>query len=219
MRRPAPSIFRRLFETANAFRPLTAVAVSRSSTVGASWGDPVTAVGKDALTHFLDKDWMTLDPTNNRRIYVTYTDFDTTGDLCGFSAPGAAIARFAIELVRSDDEGSTWGRPIVVDEVCTAPPDFPVVEVPQVAIGPLGEVYSAWETYSGPASAARQIDIRKSTTHGDSFGQITKATDVIQVGDGSALQGGFRSNEFPMLAIDFHLTSSGMPSGSISGSL
>ena len=72
--------YAQIFETADAVgNPLTAVSLSTSTDGGANWGDPVVAVEKDGLTHFIDKDWMTVDPTNPKTIFVTYTDFDSSG--------------------------------------------------------------------------------------------------------------------------------------------
>lgn len=60
--------------------PLTAISVAKSTDGGLTFGNPIVAVSKSAMTHFLDKDWMPADPTDANRIFVTYTDFDTTGD-------------------------------------------------------------------------------------------------------------------------------------------
>lgn len=179
--------------------PLAAIALSTSSDGGATWADPVAAVSKDGLTHFLDKDWMAVDPTNTSRLFVTYTDIDFSG-VCG---PPATITRIAIELVSSTDGGTTWSAPIVVDEVCS-PAFVPGLfdQGSQVAVGPRGEVYVAWEFFQADFFT-RELRIRKSTDHGTSFAPLVKVSDVIPVGDGSLLQGGFRSGlEFPTLAVD-----------------
>jgi hypothetical protein len=181
--------YAQLFETADFLgNPLTDIAVSTSSDGGATWADPVAAVSKDGFTHFLDKDWMAVDPTDTSRLFVTYTDFNFPS-ACGLSA-----LRVAIELVSSTDGGATWAAPVVIDEVCS--PFF----VPglfdqgsQVAVGPGGEVYVAWEFYHADF-LTRELRIRKSTDHGLTFAPPVKATDVTSVGDGFALQGGFRDS-------------------------
>jgi hypothetical protein len=190
--------YAQLFETADSMgNPLTDIAVSTSSDGGATWADPVAAVSKDGFTHFLDKDWMTVDPTNANRLFVTYTDFDFSG-VCGSSAE-----RIAIELVSSTDGGSTWGAPVVIDEICS-PFSVPGLfdQGSQVAVGPGGEVYVAWEFFQADFFT-RDLRIRKSTDHGLTFASLVKVTDVTPVGDGFALQGGFRSaDEFPSLTVD-----------------
>jgi hypothetical protein len=194
----SPSIFHysQLFFTGSLVAPLSAVALSTSVNGGAAWGDPVTAVSKDGFSHLLDKDWMAVDPTDPRRLFVTYTDFDVSG------ACGPADIRNAIELVTSTNGGTTWGSPTVVEEVCSpfsVPGLFP--EGSQVAVGPSGEVYVAWEFFEGDFFT-RSLHVRKSTDHGSSFGPDVKIADVTAVGDGETLQGLFRINEFPSLAVD-----------------
>src|SRR5437899_1561098 len=63
-----------LFETGTPLAPLSAISVSISSNGGATFGNPVVTASKDAFTHFLDKEWMAVDPTNPNRLFVTYTD-------------------------------------------------------------------------------------------------------------------------------------------------
>src|SRR5262249_282127 len=62
---PMPAFFfTQLFELGSASAPLSAIAFSKSPDGGGSWAPPVAAVAKDARTHFLDKDWSAVDPTN-----------------------------------------------------------------------------------------------------------------------------------------------------------
>lgn len=175
------------------------ISVSKSFDGGQTFGDPVSAVSKDSATHFLEKAWIAVDPTNLSRIYVTYTDFDDSGNLCGLDpVSGLPIPRAAIELVRSTDGGTNWGTPVVIDEVC----ESAFVQGSQVAVGPGGEVYVAWEAF-GANFVTREIDIRKSTDSGATFGALVKVDNVICAGTCDLLQGGFRTGfEFPTLAVD-----------------
>lgn len=174
------------------------ISVSKSFDGGQTFGSPVSAVSKNGTTHFLDKEWLAVDPTNLNRIYVTYTDFDDSGSLCGFAlVSGLPIPRAAIELVRSTDGGIIWGTPVVIDEVCGKV----FVHGSQVAVGPGGEVYVAWEAFA--ASGARELDIRKSTDSGATFGALVKVDNVICAGTCDLFQGNFRTGfEFPTLAVD-----------------
>ena len=174
------------------------ISVSKSFDGGQTFGSPVSAVSKNGTTHLLDKDWLAVDPTNLNRIYVTYTDFDDSGSLCGLvPVSGHPIPRTAIELVRSTDGGTSWGTPVVIDEVCGSA----FVQGSQVAVGPGGEVYVAWEAFA--ASGASELDIRKSTDSGATFGALVKVDNVIWAGTGDLLQGGFHTGlEFPTLAVD-----------------
>ena len=108
-----------LFQTGSDSDPVSAISVSKSLNDGSGFGIPVVAASKDAFTHFLDKPWMATDPTNPNRIFVTYTDFDTSGAVCGFDSNGFPIARIAIELVRSTVGGTSWTAPVVIEEVCS----------------------------------------------------------------------------------------------------
>jgi hypothetical protein len=182
--------------------------VSKSIDGGLTFADPITVAGEDSFTHFLDKPWLAADPTNANRLYVTYLDVDgsdISGAVCGFNDEfGVPFARVRIELVRSADGGATWSPPVVVEEVCG--PAF--ANGSQVAVGPRGEVYVAWEAFAAEDiffSPIREIDMKKSIDQGATFGAKIKVSDVTAVGDSSLflLQGGFRPGaEFPSLAVD-----------------
>ncbi|PWB78595.1 MAG: hypothetical protein C3F08_08295 [Candidatus Methylomirabilota bacterium] len=176
------------------------ISISQSFDGGQTFGNPISAASKDGVNHFLDKPWMAVDPTNPNRIYVTYTDFDDSGDLCGFdSASGLPIPRTAIELVRSTDRGGSWNSPpVVIREVC----GDAFVHGSQVAVGPGGELYVAWEAFAEDF-VTREIDIRKSIDGGVTFGAPVQVDNVICAGTCARLQGNFRSGyEFPTLAVD-----------------
>jgi hypothetical protein len=168
----------------------TGVSVSKSTDGGMTFGDPVPVVLKDGSFHFLDKPWMAADPSNPKNLYVTYTDFDYSGAICSL--------RLAIELVRSTDGGGTWSAPTVVDNGCFPNQD----QGSNVAVDGKGNVYVAWEQF--PAFLpTNEIDIAKSTDGGKSFKPKSTVAIVTIVGSVfGLLQGGFRNNEFPSLAID-----------------
>jgi len=197
--------YTQLFELGPATAPLTAIAFSKSEDGGGSWAPPVAAVQKDARSHFLDKSWSAVDPTNPGRIFVTYTDFDQSGTsgapACGVVA-GVPVLRTAIELVQSSDGGATWSAPLIIAQGCNAAPDFVHVQGSQVGVDTAGNVYVVWESFLGPTARTRALAISVSNTHGSAFGVPVTISNVIQTGDGNGLQGGFRNNEFPMLAID-----------------
>jgi len=109
------SIFASFEDAAGNF--FNGVAVNVSDDGGKTWGPPIAALSKD-FNHGIDKPWMAADPTDARKLYVTYTDFDFSGF---FGDPSAACPndiRYAIELVRSTDSGATWSAPLVVHQEC-----------------------------------------------------------------------------------------------------
>jgi hypothetical protein len=182
-----------IFLAFSGLNPVSGMSVSTSTDGGATWGDPVLAVGKDINLHFLDKDWMAIDPNDPNRVYLTYTDFGN------FDADPGCPQDFAtsIELVRSTDGGLTWSSPTVLELVCGGD----AVQGSQVIVGPSGDVNVAWERL--PQAASRAQAFRHSTDRGITFSPTVLVSDVTCVGDCFALQGGFRSGfEFPMLAVD-----------------
>lgn len=172
---------------------LTAISLSTSTNGGHTWFAPVAAVSKSALTHFLDKDWMTVDPMSPLRTYISYTDFDFSGTSPA-CPPG--VFRNAIELVSSANGGVTFSAPVVIKEVCGG---ASAVQGSNIAVAADGSVYVAFEFFQG---ANREIHIRKSTDHGITFGSEVTISTVVPTGGAGLLQGGFRTNEFPSLAVD-----------------
>jgi hypothetical protein len=172
------------------------VAINTSSNGGQAWSAPVAAVAKD-FSHGIDKPWLAPDPTNPMRLYVTYTDFDFS-----FPATGTCAndSRIAVELVASTDGGNTWGAPVVIDEECGA--SFNGVSGSNVVVGADGKVYVGFEFIPG-LTPDNEIHIRTSADHGQTFAAPVVITNaVVPNGAGGLLQGGFRNNEFPQLAID-----------------
>lgn len=172
------------------------IAVNYSPNGGAGWATPVVAVQKNGYSHILDKEWMSADPTNSNRLFITYTDFDGS-----FSGKGECSYGFrtAIELVWSANGGKTWSKPLVIDEQC--PSRFDGLQGSQVAVGPDGDVYVAW-VYQNPQSAT--LRFRRSHDHGNSFGTMQELSTVTLDGPygAGALQGLFRTNVFPALTVD-----------------
>ena len=129
--------YTQLFETGVS----SAIGVSSSSDGGNTWGDPQATVLKDGFTHFLDKPWTAIDPSNTQRVYITYTDFDASG-----TSPGCGPqSRTAIELVTSNDGGQHFSSPVIIDEQCG---NNVGVQVSHVAFNSHSVAYIAWERFN-----------------------------------------------------------------------
>jgi hypothetical protein len=174
----------------------TAVSISVSSDGGMLWSSPSYAAAKDAYFHTLDKDWMTVNPAHPQDLYVTYTDFDASGN-----APCNGGYRTAIEMVRSTDGGNSWSQPVVVEQYCQDEYGFGnTVQGSQVIVDKWGHVLVAYEVYF--TDGTRALQIARSTNGGASFSKSVLVSKVVPTGDGNILQAGFRTNEFPSLASD-----------------
>jgi hypothetical protein len=163
---------------------IAAIGVNKSTDGGQTWADPVVAIGKSGSSHLLDKPWSTIDPTRGR-IYVSYTDFDSSPtNGCGTNYPG----RTAIEFVKSDDGGVNWSKPEVAVQACGAA----AVQGSQMAVDSHGTLHISWVNLGtnfplGP----RQIQIA-SFKSGGMQPTVTVEANVQPGGDSYYLQGEFR---------------------------
>jgi len=181
------------YDDAN-FNPFVAISVNASSDGGKTWGDPVAAIAKDGFTHSLDKPWSTIDPSNHKRMFVSYTDFDFT--FTSTACPNDV--RTAIEFVESDDAGVTWSAPTVAIEVC----GNAGVQGSQLAVSSTGTVYISWVNLgSNFPLGPRWIQVSSMAKGGTLSAPVT--VDVVQPGgDSFYLQGEFRDFLDMAMAID-----------------
>ena len=179
--------------------PWAAIAVNPSTDGGKSWGDPVAAISKSGFSHLLDKPWSTIDPSNHKRIFVSYTDFDYSGTsvTCGTNS------RTAIEFVESDDGGATWSAtPHVAIEVC----GNAGVQGSQMAVSSKGTLYISWVNLgSNFPLVPRAIQI--SNFVGGTLSAPVTVDSVQPGGDSFYLQGEFRDFLDMAMAIDHSGTS------------
>lgn len=189
--------------------PFAAVSINKSTDGGKTWSDPIAAAAKDGFTHLLDKPWSTIDPSNHKRIFVSYTDFDASGTVCGFDTFKNAIPRNAIEFVESDNGGNTWSAPHVAIQFCADPSTGSLVGVQgsQLAVNSKGILYISWVNL-GPnfPFGARTIQISNFRHHAVSA--PVDAAAVVAGGDSFFLQGEFRDFLDMTMAVDRSGTSS-----------
>lgn len=182
------------------FNPFAAVSINTSTDGGKTWGDPVPSISKDGFSHLLDKPWSTIDPSNHKRIFVSYTDFDFTFS----SVACGANVRTAIEFVESDDGGVTWGAPNVAIEVC----GNAAVQGSQMAVSSTGTLYISWVNLgSNFPFGPRAIQI-SNFTGGVVSAPVTVDASIQPSGDSFFMQGEFRNFLDMAMAIDHSGTAS-----------
>jgi hypothetical protein len=186
--------FTELFDYSDSnFNPFTAIGIHTSTDGGQTFGPPTPAVTKSGYTHSLDKPWSTVDPSNPKKIYVSYTDFDFSGT----SAACGDNFRTAIEFVHSKDGGVTWSKPVVAIEVC----GNGAVQGSQMAVNSHGTMYISW------VNLGVNFPLGPRTIQLSSFagGTLTIPGTVDQVqpgGDSYYLQGEFRDFLDMAMAVD-----------------
>ncbi|HKV56535.1 MAG TPA: sialidase family protein [Candidatus Binataceae bacterium] len=182
------------------------VVLGKSTDGGAHFSLPATVIAKPVFSDFIGTDWLALNTSSPDQLYVIYVDTDFSGSLCGTDpTSGAAIARYAVEMVSSANGGASWSPvPTVIEQVCadSISPDASLTGS-RVIVGPQGQVYAAWEAIgeNGGTSTSRQIKFAESVDGGATFSVPVVVANVVPVGDGADLQGFIRANEFPSLAI------------------
>ncbi len=192
--------YAQLFATSDsATNPLSTVGFSTSTDGGASWSDPIPVVYKNGFSHSIDKEWLGVDPSNPKRMYISYTDFDYT-----FSDPACPNdLRTAIEIVASKDGGLTWGLPTVLDTVCGF---YDALQGSHVVVSSTGQIDVAWVHFTNFPIGARELRFT-SYAHGKKPKGYTVADGIVGGGDTFYLQGGFRD----FLGLDMNIDRSGGP--------
>ena len=200
--------YSQLFDTctdAACNHPFSGVSISKSTDGGNTWGDPKGALLKNAFYHSIDKDWMVVDPSNPKNIYISYTDFDYTG--FQFPVPPGTPCpnnvRIGIEVVASADGGNTWGKPTVVDHICSF---SDALQGSHLAVDSKGKVYVAWMYCQNFPVGVRELRVA-SFLPGKKPSPYVVATGITGAGDTYFLQGEFRD----FLGLDFAIDTSGGP--------
>jgi hypothetical protein len=193
--------------SAGHFNPLQAITLSRSTDGGATWGDPVTLIASPFFnTEFFDDSWVAVDPSNHKRVYVSYRHIFGSLD-CGLVT--------TVEVLSSNDGGQTFGStPQVVDTQCFAQ-TFSIDIGTRMAVSSKGTVYVAWENDALFTALVQQaIQVGSFTPGGPSTTPVT--VDAVTQGglfifnppfgfkffDSTALQGAFENLRGFDMAVD-----------------
>ena len=213
---------------------VSAITVSRSADGGLSWDNPTQAtcpaapalcnrVTSRALPSFdnrlraeidlgfVDKPWMTIGPhpddPSKDVIYVAYTNFLQKVQVFWVDELpflGAGQLETVIQLVRSEDGGVTWSKPIdispraqytilfnqdsggaITQEVVTqATSARQVVQGSDVAVAPDGTVYVSWldTTQDDSFEGLAEIQVARSDDAGVTFERERRASGFLEPG-------------------------------------
>jgi hypothetical protein len=166
------------------------IVVNRSTTGGSSWNSGV-GVGFNPPVRAQDKEWIAADMTTSpyrHNLYMAWTEFDSYGS----TSPTDSTR---ILFSRSTDAGVTWAAPLRLSEHggdCVDEDNTVEGAVP--AVGPNGEIYTAW---SGPLG----IMFDRSTDGGLTFGNDIFVTTQPGGWD-FGVPGIYRCNGMPVTACD-----------------
>jgi hypothetical protein len=218
---------------------VSSIAVATSADGGYSWPTTVSTarsvVSTDGLAPdqfgrvrgevsigFLDKPWIAVgpspsDPTKDV-IYVTYTDFEVKYQILWVSEiPELSPTETdtTINLVRSEDGGKTWSKPVGVSPTVVQgyggedqeqngiASEKRTVQGSQPTVTPDGSVYVTWVDSLGDEAmkGKGEIKVAKSTDGGKTFGDPVTAADFNEIGF-SPRNAFFRywGSEFPQIA-------------------
>jgi hypothetical protein len=142
---------------------------------------PVATNLSSTTPNLEDKDWIAVDNSasaTSGNVYVSWTHFTATTDYIVFS--------------RSTNHGASWSAPIQI----SLSAQNGAVEGSQVAVGPNGEVYVAYEVFY--VGGKRQQFLAKSTDGGVSFSSAAAVTPVFNELSFSST---YRKNSFAALAV------------------
>jgi hypothetical protein len=150
--------------------------------VSAATTFPVVANLEDASTVEDDKDWLAVDngsnPRTNGNVYASWTRFSGEKNM--------------ILISRSVDRGRTWSAPLQVNNAW----QNGAVQGSQVAVGPGGEVYVAYECFF--EKNKRQHYLAKSTDGGLTF---VPAVPITPLFNELTFSSTYRKNSFPALSV------------------
>jgi hypothetical protein len=130
-----------------------------------------------------DKPWMAVDnstASTSGNVYVTWTHFvDNTTSMIFFS--------------RSTNHGVSWSAAKQINTTA----QNGAIQGSQVAVGPAGEIYVAYEVFLGTGAQGQHF-IAKSTNGGTSFGAPVAMTPTF---NNLRFTSFYRDNSFPALAV------------------
>ncbi len=86
----------------------SAILVSKSSSGGVFWSEPITLARDDSFFHFNDKESITADPTDHNLVYAVWDRSRFPSDNADFNALHSAAFRGDIIFSRTTNAGASW---------------------------------------------------------------------------------------------------------------
>ena len=163
---------------------LTVADVPKYKSQGVAQTYPVAVNPSESTNLFEDKPWIAVDNSasisTSGNVYVSWTHFiGNSVDMILFS--------------RSTDHGQHWSAPIQISPAA----QNGAVQGSQVAVGPNGEVYVAYEVFY--VGGNRRHFLAKSTNGGANF---TTPVAITPLFNELKFNSTYRKNSFPSLAVD-----------------
>lgn len=197
--------------TANGGFLSEAIAISKSTDGGYTWGDPVPVSGAPSGTDAFDGGRVAVDPSDHTRVYVSYRHLNFLGNTDCFGILSL------IEVVASTDSGQTFGPPTAIDQQCFG--ETLIIHIgSRIAVSSQGKVYVASELYTFLPGLFAQGVLVGSFSPGSPASAPVIVDQVVQAGTDLferafgfgvppfdveyTLQGGFRNLQGFDLAVD-----------------
>jgi BNR repeat protein len=172
--------------------PAAAILVSRSTDGGASWGPPTTLARDDDPDVTVDKEAITADPEDARRVYAVW---DRLTGLARHPPVGTGPTWFA----RTLDGGASWEQARVIHD-----PGFDAQTIGnQIAVLPGGALVNLLVLITNASSRTptERVAVMRSDDQGASWGAPIPVADLLDPGvaDGATL---LRTGALPSIAVD-----------------
>jgi hypothetical protein len=169
--------------------PLRAILLSQSNDGGDTWSDPVTITvtgAPDFSVERLADPWIAVDPSNHKRVYISYTHVEITP----FPDAVECFGKTKVEVMSSTDGGNTFDpTPRVVDSRCflngdlSVPLDFFDMGT-RMAVSSNGRVTVAWlgqAPFDGAGFVQQAILVNSFMPGGPTLSSVT-VDSVVQGG-------------------------------------
>jgi hypothetical protein len=181
-----------------------AILASKSTDGGTTWSNPATLIRENTGSAglFVDKESITADPYNSSRVYGVWDRSRFPSDKATPGAVHSFALRGSIQFSRTTNAGSTWTTKTIFDPKAN---QFSIGN--QIVVLPNSThdlVDITFLERSGGSSRSWDVDVLRSTDHGDTWSAPIKISDalVVDVVDPDTGQGVRTGDIIPDIAVD-----------------